>query len=261
MVGGVHTMATTAGSAVFNLAGSATALDAESGLTLGTDLPLRGTSPLGSIALDVSGGATVPTQQVVQLDTALLAATKPLLALTGSLLVSNTDLFDLVQKAKLSATLVPADALVKLDASTLIINSGSLVNVGRVSGSSVSLTGNLFSLTNTSTLAINNGNLVTVSNGSLFKLTSGALGVFGAGTNTLNITNTAACGGCSFVALPNFAGSGVLLRNGALAGNVTVNPAFVPFTGLGAANTVNIGGTSGAVIILDGVNSRVNLNP
>jgi hypothetical protein len=195
------------------------------------------------------------------LDTALLDATKPLVALTNAALTSGSDLIDLVQRAKLSPVLVPADALVMLNASTLTINAGSLVNVGRVNGSSVSMSGNLFSLTNSSTLNINAGNLITVSNGSLFKLTAGSLGVFGAGTNTLNITNNAACGGCAFVALPNFAGSGVLLRNGAVAGNVTVSPTFVPFTGLGGTNTVNINGTSGAVIVLDGANSRVNLSP
>jgi len=55
----------------------------------------------------------------------------------------------------------------------------------------LSVTGNLVSLTNGSTLNILNGALVSVSGGSIFQLTGGSLGVFGAGTNSLNITNTA----------------------------------------------------------------------
>jgi hypothetical protein len=130
-----------------------------------------------------------------------------------------------------------------------------------MNGSYLSITGSLFSLTNTSTLNVNSGFLVNVSGGSVFTLTGGALGLFGTGTNTLNITNTAAlCSGCTLTtSITNLVGVPVLLANGALASNVIVSPGFTPFAGLSASNKVNVSGTSGAVLALSGATSKVKL--
>lgn len=197
----------------------------------------------------------------MKLDTALLEATAPLLNfLAGSQVTSTSDLVKVVQKANLTASLLPSDALVKLNASTLTVNSGSLFNVA--GGSVLSVTGNLVSLTNGSTLNILNGSLLTVSGGSVFKLTGGSLGVFGSGTNSLNITNTSPlCSGCSLTSsIPNF-GYPVLLANGATAANVQASAGFTPFAGLSPSNTVKVSGASGAVLTVSGSTSKVILNP
>lgn len=99
--------------------------------------------------------------------------------------------------------------------------------------------------------------------GSVFTLTGGSLGNFGAGTNTINLTNNAAlCGGCTLsTTVPNFGGYPVLLKNGATTSNVTVASGFTPFAGVGGSNNVNISGTSGAVLVVDGTTSKVKLGP
>ena len=66
------------GASVFDLAGTATAFDAESGLTVGTDRPIQYAGPLL-----VTAGATLATGAVARLDTALLEATLPLVDLRG----------------------------------------------------------------------------------------------------------------------------------------------------------------------------------
>ena len=71
--GGTHVLGSTIG--IFDLAGSRTALDAETGLTLATDKPLSTGGTLFQ-----ADGATVNTQQAVRVDMALLEATAPLIA-------------------------------------------------------------------------------------------------------------------------------------------------------------------------------------
>ena len=249
--------------AMFDLAGTATTTETDSdarGLTVGSDRPLRHGGTLFEGSSTSASTNQVVTNQVVKLDTALLEATAPILKLLTSTVTSSTDALNLSQKAKLTATLVPGDALVKLNASTLNINSGSLVNVA--GGSFMSVRGNLVSLDNNSTLNILAGSLFSVSNGSVFRLTGGSLGVFGStGTNTINITNTAAlCNGCSIVTnITNF-NFPVLLKAGASTSNVSVGLGFTPFAGLSSSNRVNISGASGAVFVVDAT-SKVKLGP
>src|SRR5262249_29501705 len=73
--GGTHALGTEV--AMFDLMGIGTATDVESGRTLATDTPLKTGGPLFE-----SDGATVTTNQVLHVDTALLEATAPLLRLT-----------------------------------------------------------------------------------------------------------------------------------------------------------------------------------
>src|SRR5439155_21496977 len=133
----------------------------------------------------------------------------PLIDLTAgsSLLVAN-DLMKL-QTAKLTGALLPADALVKLDASTLTISNGVLANL---TNSLLDLTGTtLLSLTGGSSVSIgatlNNfdaGALLRVAGGAVFKMTGGSLISFGSGTNTVTISNPsdiANCAGCTLPAI------------------------------------------------------------
>jgi hypothetical protein len=206
-----------------------------------------------------ASGTTVTSQQAVQVDTALFEATAPLFnLLAGAKQTTTGDFVNLVKNAKMNAN-VPADALVRLNASTLTVSNGSLFNVA--GGSFLNVNGSLFSLTNGSTLNITNGGLVTVAGGSVFTLTNGSLGTFGTGTNTLNLTNTAAlCSGCTLTSsIPNLAGVPVLLTNGASAANVTVNAGFTPFAGLSAINKVNTVGASAAALVVNGATSKVKL--
>jgi hypothetical protein len=253
--GGSYSLGSAIG--VFDIQGSSTALDPATGLTLGTDRSLQ----TGGELFRADQGASVETKRLVKVDTALLEATAPLLHLmAGSSMTSASDLVKLQQRANVIAT-IPSDALIKLNASTLTVNGGSLVTVA--GGSSLNVTGNLVSLSNGSTLNILSGSLVSVSGGSVFRLTGGSLGVFGAGTNALNITNSAPlCSGCSLTtSIANLGGYPVLLRNGALASNVTVASGFTPFAGLNGSNTVNVNGPSGAVLAVSGSTSMVTLGP
>jgi FecR-like protein len=243
--------------AALDVSGVNTATDAATGLTVGTDQPLQH----AGVLLEASG-ATVTTQAVLKLDTALLEATRPLIAaLAGSAVTTGGSAVDLVQQAKLAATLLPGDALVMLDGSTLTVKAGALVNVA--GGSIVNVRGDLVSLTNGSTLNIPAGALVSVSGGSVFTLAGGSLATFGPGRNALNIGNSAPlCAGCMVtVAVPNLTGVPVLLEHGATAANLNVGPGFVPFKGLGGSNTLTVSGPSGAVLVVDGPTSRVKLRP
>ena len=249
-------------SPVVKITGSGTTVDGSGTLIKlapGANVSLK----TGSGPLLQASEATVTANEAVKVeDNALLQATAPLISLlNGSKMTSNSDLVKLVKDARLVGT-VPSDALVKLNASTLNV-TGSLFNVAGGSQLTVTgITGSLVSLANGSTLSISNGALVAVSGGSVFTLTGGSLGVFGAGTNALNITNnTSLCLGCSITtSIPNFSYP-VLLTNGALALKVVVTPGFVPFQGLSGTNTVNVSGASGAVLKLDGPTSSVALGP
>jgi hypothetical protein len=213
----------------------------------------------------------------IKLDVALFNATAPLLNMTASSLTTPSDFLKLTNQSKLTGNLLPADALVKLDASTLNVLNGVLANVaGGFGGSFMNLTNTtLLSLTNGSTVNIsanlNNfdaGALVRVAGGSVYKMTGGSLISFGTGTNTVNINNGSSIVGCSGCSLQNvsFNGSGgalapVLFKNGAGPGNVQVTAGFNPFPGLGGANTLNIGGGTSALFIVDGGTSKVVLKP
>jgi hypothetical protein len=72
-------------------------------ITIGTDQPLQ-RSGSGAF-LELKNGARVSTKQVVELDTALLAASAPLVDMAGTStsLTASIDAIALTQKAKLTA--------------------------------------------------------------------------------------------------------------------------------------------------------------
>jgi hypothetical protein len=144
-----------------------------------------------------------------------------------------------------------ANALVGLNAATLAIQNGHLLNLN---AASATITGYLFSLAGGSTLSITNGLLFNLTNGSSLNLNANAFGVFGSGTNTLNVSNGLCGGGAACGQLVNTANNPFLLPNGnalKVAGvtqNVVLPNGFNPFAVQNVQNQpvnpqVNIGAT------------------
>jgi hypothetical protein len=201
LTGGTHSLASLAGGAMFLLLGrsTATAVDTESRLTLGTDRPLQGplqgdgTRPVTASLLETTG-ATVTGQGILRVsDAELLLATAPLLsAKAGSLLTTTADAVDLSLRANVSSL---GTELIRLDGSMLTVTSGALVTVA--GGSKLTLSrvngagGDLLQLRNGATLNILNGPLLNVTGGS-FASIAGALVSFVGTGNTVNVTNNLA---------------------------------------------------------------------
>ena len=239
--GGTHALGTDI--AMFDLAGSNTAIDVDSGRTLATDTPLK----TGG-ALFEADGATVTTRQVLRVDTALLEATAPLLNLrNGSVLTSAVDAITLSGTSRLTA----GSSLVALDASRLAVAMGALVNVA--SGSVLNVAGDLVSLRNASTLSLLNGPLLAVSGGSGASI-GGALVAFGgSGGNLLSVSNSLCGGACVLIG-----GIPVALMNGATAGNVSIGSGALKNPSLGS---IKLASPSTALLSVSGANSKVTIGP
>ena len=234
LTGGTSQIAT-AGS-IFRLNGSSTAVDAASGLRVGTDEPIR----TGGGLLDLNGAA-VATQRAVTVDVALLQASAPLMNLRGgALLTTAGNAVDLASKAKVTNTA----SYVALDGSRLIVSAGALINVA--GGSVLQAGGNLINLSNGSALVINNGVLLSVSGGSFVNI-SGALVAFGgAGGNTITVSNA-----LSFVTI---GGIPVALTGGAQAANVSITGTPIKNAALGTITP------NKALIQVNGANSRLTIS-
>ncbi len=236
------------GGALLALSGRATAVASEvadgTTVTVGTDTPLK----LDGTMIAVSGAA-VTAQRGVVLDTALLAATAPILDLSGS--ASLTTAFaalDLVKQSKAVLT----GPVVKLDASTLTATDGPAINVA--GGSLLRVTGNLFELSNGARLVTSNGAVLSVSGNSVVNV-SGALVKFGgSGGNQVNVTN-ALCPCTAFGGLP------IALTAGATAGNVSVGANPIANASLGTLTLSNPVLTSGgtAVAVVSGPSSKLTI--
>lgn len=235
--GGTHTFGSM-GVPMFDLSGVATATDAETGLTVGTDRPLQHAGPL----LETTN-ATVSAPQAVHVDTALLEATAPLLALReGSKLTTTGDTVQLSYQSKVTSL----GSLMRLDRSALVVASGAALNVG--GGSLLRVTGDLFSLTNGSSLQVLSGPLVSLSGGSLLSVNGALIGFGGTGGNLVSVANNL-CPCTTIGGLP------VSLTNGALASNVTIGGA-IKNGGLGVLNVA----PNAAVIRVDGASTKVTIN-
>ena len=240
--GGTHALGTDV--AMFDLAGSGTAFDADTGLPLATTAALKTGGSLFE-----TDGATVSTNQVVRLDQALLEASAPLLHLTnGSQLTSALDAIVLGGQSRLTSN---ASSLVALNASRMIVAAGSLVNV---SGASVlSLSGSLVSLSNGSSLSLLNGSLLSVSGGSLANIGGGLVSFGGSGGNLLSVSNSLCGGSCAMIS-----GIPVALLNGASAANVSIGTGAIQNAALGS---VKLGTPSTALISVSGATSKVTIGP
>ena len=240
----LDTSTLTLGGALVQLRGRTTATELADSvtLTLGTDQPLQ----LAGVLVETSG-ATVTAQKGVHVDTALLAASAPLLDLTaGSSLTTSLDTIDLSLKAKVTSL----GPLLRLDASTLTVTAGAALNVA--GGSLLRVTGDLLLLRNASTLRLLNGPLLRVSGNSVVNV-SGALAAFGgSGGNQITLTNTLCSGACTSIG-----GVSVFLTDGATAANVSIGP--TPFRNSSLGSVVKSNPSTTAVISVSGASSKVTI--
>ena len=239
LTGGTHQFGATGN--IYRLSGTATAVDPVSGLTLGTEEPIRAAGSLFEAV-----GATATTQRAIRLDTALLQASAPLLSLRAnggiaSQLTTSTNAIDLTTRVRLNATA----PVVALDGSRLTVTAGSLVNVA--AGSYLGVTGNLLSVANGSQLTVANGTLLFAAGGSVVNI-SGALLSFGGTGSTVTVSN-ALCP-CTVIG-----GIPVRLSGGALAANVSITNAIQNAAG----NTVSIAAGAAAVRV-DGATTRLTIS-
>jgi len=234
--GGVYSFGG-AGVPMFDLYGTTAAVDAETGLTLGTHRPLQHAGSL----LDASN-ATVTATQAVRVDNALLEASAPLLVLrNGSKVTTAADTVQLSYQAKVTSL----GSLMTLDRSALTVASGAALNL--TGGSLLRVTGNLFSLTNGSSLSLLSGPLVSLSGGSMLNVTGALIGFGGSGGNLVSVTN-------SFCPCTTIGGIPVSLTGGALASNVSITGAIKN----GGLGTVNLS-PNAALIRVDGATTKVTV--
>src|SRR5258705_274056 len=203
--GGVYTFGG-AGVPMFDLYGTTSAMDAETGLTLGTHRPLQHAGSL----FDASN-ATVSAVQAVRVDNALLEASAPLLVLrSGSTLPTAGDTVQLSYEAKVTSL----GSIMKLDRSALTVAGGAALSLA--GGSVLRVTGDLFSLMNGSSLSLLSGPLVSLSGGSILNVTGALIGFGGSGGNLVSIAN-------SFCPRTPIGGIPVSLTGGAPANNLSNN--------------------------------------
>ncbi len=237
LLGGTHSFGSM-GLPMFDVAGAKTATDPETGLTLGTDQPLQ----MAGSLLDASQ-ATINAHQAVRIDTALLEASAPLLALrNGSQFTSGTDAVQLLFQAKVTSL----GSMVKLDRSALTVSRGAALNVA--GGSLLRVTGDLFSLTNGSTLSLLSGPLVSLSGGSILSVNGALIGFGGTGGNLVSVAN-------NLCPCTTISGIPVSLTGGALASNVSIAGAIKN----GNLGSLNLAPNS-AVIRVDGAGTKVTIN-
>ncbi len=144
---------------------------------------------VGSTAAQGQSNVTDPALQ------SLIDASSPLIAMIRGSVTTASDFGRVAgQNARLEASLVPGDALVSLNASSLAVN-GNLFTV--TGGAQLNVIGNLLSVQGNSSVTLNGGVFVSVGAGSIFSLTNGALVDFGTGNNVVNVSNSlCASGGC-----------------------------------------------------------------
>ena len=226
--------------------------------------PIRGESLIQLVdTKGVDGGAAI-IDKAIFLDRAILLASAPLVSLYGTVAgdtidnktgVKVTDNFlqllnqACVAKSGCGGTPLPADSIVSLNASNLII-ANALANI---SGGSSLTVAHLATLANGSSLTTNT--LAQLSGGSSLHVTSGLVSFTGL-SNTLTITGT--CGGsCATIgsSIP------VLLTGGATLANNTflVSSGYHAFTGTAAPDIKTF--ADKPLLIVNGAGNRVELGP
>jgi hypothetical protein len=202
------------------------------------------------VTTGVMVGSTATIGQTGDLDQALLEASSPLLAMMQSSMTTSSDFGRVAgQNAKLVATLIPGDALVRLNASSLMIN-GNLFNV--TGGGQLIVNGSLVSVQGGSSLTLNGGVFANVGSGSLFSLTNGALVDFGTGNNVVNVSNNLCAGGGCFAPFANPA-----YQVAGSPSDFSAASGFDPFLDLGtfadgSVNTLNVGSDSAILAVEPG---------
>jgi hypothetical protein len=196
-------------------------------------------------------GSTANIGQTGDLDQALLEASSPLLAMMQSSVTTSSDFGRVAgQNAKLVATLIPGDALVRLNASSLMVN-GNLFNV--TGGGQLIVNGSLLSVQGGSSVTLNGGVFVNVGSGSVFSLTNGALVDFGTGNNVVNVSNDLCAGGGGCFA--PFANPAYQVAGS--PSDFSAAPGFDPVLDVGtfqdgSVNTLNLGPNSAILAVEPG---------
>ncbi len=182
---GNYSLSTEKGTAIFDFWGTKTAVDPETGAQVGTGKTVQHGGPL----LEASGGATVNTQKVLKLDTALLEATAPIISLIGGTnsqtsLTTEQSTIDLI-KSKVIST----GPVIAMDKSFINVTNGALINLTH--GSNLKVTGDLLSLINGSKINVVNGPLISAAGVGSQLSVSGALVNFGGtGGNKIIVNNS-----------------------------------------------------------------------
>jgi hypothetical protein len=220
---------------MFEIWGMQTAADPDTGLVLGTDQPVRHPGTF----LEASA-ATIATRTVVQVDTALLEASRPLVDLrAGSRLTTEVAALVLSHQGQVTSL----GPLVTLDASALRTGGPVIdIHAGALRGS-----GSLLRLANGSTVTALG--LARVRGGGVLDW-RGPLATFSGAGNQVSLTNAwCAPGGCVTAG-----GLTVALRGGARAANVRITRAE-PWVGGGAVSLA----PGGAHLLVSGAGSRVRI--
>ncbi len=202
----------------------------------GSDEPLRHAGTF----LDATG-ATIQTSNVMIVDTALLAATAPLLNLKQSTMTTTDSALDLSFRAKVTSL----GPLFALNGSTLTVASGALVNLRN--GSSLSVSGDLVRLANGSSLNLLNGPLVSVAGNSALTVSGQLVSFVGTGNIFTVNNNLCAMFGCAKVG-----GLNVALIGGATVNNVSI---VNPISGSGAVSIA----PNAAAVVVSGAGSSVKV--
>jgi hypothetical protein len=237
--GGIHSIATGAGEAVIELSAKGMKKDAETGLELATQRPLRSAGPL----LDLDG-ATVTTREVLRVDTALLEASLPIVSMRrGAQLTAVSAVLSLSAKSKVTSE----GPTMALDASRLTVANGAAIALS--GGSVLKVSGDVVTLASGSTLVLSSGPLLSLSGGSVLKV-SGALVAFaGSGGSMLSVSNSLCGGPCALIG-----GIPIAFTGGASAVNVVISGEPIRNPSLG---TLKLASPSTALIAVDGKNTKV----
>lgn len=210
-------------------------------VTHGTDVPIRHEG----IGVEMTSGANVTAKQGLKVDAALLEASVPLLKMTAATLTTTQDTFQLAA-TRLNQTAL-GDALIRLDAATLNVVTGSLFKIGH--NTALITVGDLIRLANASTLNLQGSSsyLLNIS-GTSFVNIGGALINFQGAGNVVTVANTAT--GHQLVG-----GIPILFTGGATSNQVSITN---PIKNNGTSGTVNFT-NSGALIVVDGPAARLKV--
>ncbi len=220
------------------------ALDGSAMTVTGNILTEKGagsTATFKATLLAGANGASVTAQKLVDVNSALLDASAPLLILSGnSAFTSKLDAVDL--GGVNAATRFPSVA--SLNGSIMTIKSGAGLNL--TGGSTAAVTADLFSLANRSVLTIMNGPLLSLAGGSTLTISGALLNFIGVG-NTVSITNSLCGGACQLIS-----GIPVFIRGGA---TVSITSPIKNAAG----NTITYSSPSAALVSVAGGQSTLTV--
>lgn len=175
------------GGDVFNLSGMN--IDPANGVA--TDQPVTGPNGVGTL-LQATDGATLNAgRNALRLDTALLAATLPIIHLMGSPSGATSLSTESSTIELLKSKVVGNGPVIALDNGLITVKNGALISL--TSGSQMITAGDLLSLTNGSKINVFNGPLISVGGSASLLDVGGALVNFGgSGGNQIVVNNNIA---------------------------------------------------------------------